>query len=171
MQNISEYLQNNANENIEQKEKSCGLSIALLIIGIVLIVMAATPIISNPYLSLTVIFIGIAILIWGIIDYFAAKGANRFNYIHMPTGEILKHKYIHIDDATVRAIKSNNISEIKDMKPAFQSSHCLEVYAIPSGKFIIAQLNHYESSELHPVTDIQILEDEPAAVLSEFINK
>ena len=171
MQNITEYLQNNANENIEKKEKSTGLAIALLIIGIALIVVAATPIISNSYLSLTIIFIGIAILICGIISFTAAKGNNRFYYTYIPTAETLKHKHIHVDDATARAIKNSNIAEIKNMKPAFQSSHCLEIYATPSGKFALAQLKHYESSELHPVAEIQILTDEQAQILNEFCNK
>ena len=167
----TEFLESNPVNDLVQKEKSVGGAVALLAIAIVLIALAATPVIANSYLAMTMVFGGIAVLIAGIILFCSAKGKNKYVYIYQPTNETLKLKNTYIDNDAARAIKSGDFAALDTLKPAAISSHCLETYGTASGRFFVAQLLHYENYQFNSETEVITVSDENAALLHQFINQ
>ncbi|MCQ2286091.1 MAG: hypothetical protein MJZ76_04370 [Bacteroidales bacterium] len=172
IKSIQTYLENKENSNIEQKNKSIGLPVSLIILAIALTLLGISPI-TGTYLSMALITTGIIVLVTAIVMLSSMKGSDKYCYVYTPAHETLKHWKIYIDDATVSelkaAIPSQNFAGLANQKAAFQSSHCLDIYGSPKGSFYLAQTLHFESYALVPVTEIMILEGANANHIAKFI--
>ena len=87
---INTYLEDNGNQNIEVKSKSIACALVIIIVSALLVIVAATPVIANQVLSMSLIVLGAIAIIYGILKLWSDKTRNKQVFIYQPTNEKMK---------------------------------------------------------------------------------
>lgn len=172
MKKITEYLENQENNNIERKTRSAAAPLCIILVSILVIIISATPAVPNTVVSLILVFLSIIGLIAGIIMFFNTKGKNRYAYFYRPTGHLMKHWSIYIDDNAFRAAKNcfdnHDYSRFAEIKTVSLSSHCLEIYG--NENCYLLQLLHFEvNNDVCPDSEVLVMEGPDAKIVSKFL--
>lgn len=174
MKKITEYLENQENNNIERKVRSTATPLCIIIVSILVIISSATPAVPNTVVSLILVFLSIIGLIAGIIMFFNTKGKNKYAYFYRPTGNPMKHWTIYIDDNAFRTAKNcfdaHDYSRFAEIKTTSLSSHCLEIYG--NDDCYVLQLQHFEiNNDICPDCEVLVMEGPDAKIVSKFLKR
>ena len=173
IETIAEYLAQQKNEQIEAKPKSLALPVAIIVVSLVLMTIAATPLIPGKYISLTVIFLTLVTLILGIAMLVNIK-KDKYAFIYRPTQERLKKMSVYISMSDVAKLRngmaSNNYSVLQEIKREFQSGCCLEIWGAAKSQIYLMQVREYVAYQYQPTSEVAVLMDKNAEYLKRLLN-
>ncbi len=172
---INTYLEDNGNQNIEVKSKSIACALVIIIVSALLVIVAATPVIANQVLSMSLIVLGAIAIIYGILKLWSDKTRNKQVFIYQPTNEKMKRMSVYVDSNDMlkvqNCIAKNNYAELSNVKKLMTSGHYIDILGTGSGKCYVLQMLDYVPHQFEPVSEVAVLIDENALIIDNLIKK
>ncbi len=169
MENIKQYIDNNAGLQIAKRYQNPWTHIAVLVCGVTLIVLGRT-VHGHDSLQMTLLSIGIIAAIVGIILLVICCNANR--YMYLPTHSHMKLHHFYINNVDRHLVKemlaTKNIEGIKEVKPEMSTNTMLDVMISADGCFALLQVQEY-SSYFEPTTPVCVLTGDAAQEIKKWI--
>lgn len=171
--NIIEYFNNHENQYVDVKKKSIAAGVVVTLISLVVLIIAATPLIPGKYLSLTLVFLMLIGMCIGIVMIVNASGERGFDYVYTPENAKLKKSTIYVSANDVAALRtimtSSNFSNLSTIEKTMQSPYCLEIWGSTKSKFYVMQLMKYYNYLYRPESEVVVADKNAAFHIENFI--
>lgn len=172
---IEMYLSDNDDKNIEIRKKSLIPSFVVMLIGILLVVIPATPLPLHHYLSMTMVVAGIILLVYGVLKFWIDSTRRKNVFVYIPDNKVMRRHSVYVDAADMQKVQQcihkHNYAELSSVKKQMTSGHYIDVLGTADGRYFLIQMMDYIPHQFEAVSPVTVLTNKSAEVMAELIRK